>query len=139
MDEIEDRYLDKTKQYNDPLRMWVEELDRINTDLSTVLINAVEDFGRAQKRIDELESDLKLNTSILAKQTDLAREAESSLAYYKERACCDPSNKWGHTDHCKLSDLAELKEAVKKHKLGRREDARFRGISMEGIDYHAYK
>jgi hypothetical protein len=84
MDEIEDRYLDKTKQYNDPLRMWVEELDRINTDLSTVLINAVEDFGRAQKRIDELESDLKLNTSMLAKQTDLAREAGTFLVELKE-------------------------------------------------------
>ena len=66
MDEIEDRYLDKTKQYNDPLRMWADV-------------------------------------------------------------------------HILLKKITELKEAVKKHKLGRREDARFRGISMEGIDYHAYK
>jgi len=26
-----------------------------------------------------------------------------NLEYYKERACCDPSNEWGHTDNCRLA------------------------------------
>lgn len=28
---------------------------------------------------------------------------EITIEYYKERACCDPENKWGHTKDCKLA------------------------------------
>lgn len=37
------------------------------------------------------------------------------IDYYKERACCDPVNGWGHTDNCqskKLLDLLDILESV---------------------------
>ena len=29
----------------------------------------------------------------------------ADIAYYKERACCDPANKWGHTNTCDINKL----------------------------------
>ncbi len=50
----------------------IKETDRI-------IARLVEELGQTKARIKELETDLKLNASMLAKQTDLAREAETSV------------------------------------------------------------
>lgn len=110
IDEVQSRYIGRDTEYNYPIRMWadvhillkrVKELkERLNTDVLNQKIEELEDeiethvrsigiwkeeeYHKADSKVKELESDLKLNASMLAKQTNLAREAEISLAKLKE-------------------------------------------------------
>ncbi len=75
-----------------------------------------------------------VNGGFLAVPDHLAAIAEKDkeIAYYKDRACCDPDNKWGHTPDCGAQwedrysglehraddlrrEIAELKAELKKN------------------------
>jgi len=48
-------------------------------DVGVQLLAASKEIARLNARVHELEADLKLNSSMLAKQCDLAREAEARV------------------------------------------------------------
>jgi len=39
-------------------------------------------------------------------------EKDAEIAYYKERACCDPDNKWGHISDCPRYRVDDLKKEI---------------------------
>jgi hypothetical protein len=51
-----------------------------------------------------------------------ATSCQGELEYFKERACCDPANRWGHTASCPREQIKSAVDAIKlayrKHHLG---------------------
>lgn len=53
-------------------------------DAGFQLLGASKEIARLNARVRELEADLKLNAAMLAKQCDLAREAEARVKELEE-------------------------------------------------------
>ncbi len=76
--------LEEDKLDTNVLNQRIKELEEeIETHVKSIEIWK-EEYHKTDSKVTELESDLKLNASMLAKQTDLAREAETSFAKLKE-------------------------------------------------------
>ena len=67
-----------------------------------------------EEKVKELESDLKLNASMLAKQCDLAREAESRLKKLQEAVDKHKDYMWGDgiVDHSADKELYRTKNEI---------------------------
>ena len=90
IEEIRKRYKDKHQQYNSPIIMWddmrvvlekikttQEHANRLEAERRRDALDGQCALDEANNRIKELETDQKLNASMLAKQCDLARETET--------------------------------------------------------------
>ncbi len=84
-------------EYIDWLIRCVRELEILKADREKQIEKLDNTICMALVRIKSLEVDLSLNASMLAKQTDLAREAETGEAFALQR-------------------VTELTEGIKKHK-----------------------
>jgi len=62
-----------------------EENKDLKFKLSCHTVDCIGDYEDLEKRMKELESDLKLNAKMLGRQTDLAREAETKVMELKRR------------------------------------------------------
>jgi len=65
-----------------------------------------------EKRVKELENDLKLNASMLAKQCDAAREAEAKVKELENKFPCghrkvDWDDSYGNCVACQLKEYAD--------------------------------
>ncbi len=73
-------------------------LDRSKGELVDAIVASNKDIFYLTKQVEELEHDLSLNASLLARQTDMAREAEIRVMELEEAIRKQRNKKEGYAE-----------------------------------------